>query len=52
MLCDYALIFFQTKVAPKFDLLNPPFDQLVSLFAKPYNTSERNIWLMADWDAI
>lgn len=52
MLTDNALIFFETAIAPKFDVELMPYEQLITDFRKGYSTPEQRLKLMDDWNSL
>lgn len=50
MISDHALTFSDTEVESKYDLETMQFDQLVTLFRTRFNTQERSLKLMDEWN--
>lgn len=52
MLSDHAQPFFETTVEPHYDLETMPYEHLLTIFRKKYNTPQRNLRLMDEWNSI
>lgn len=52
MLTEHTLTYLQTMIHRKFDLDTLSFQQLIKMFQKRYNTTERILRLMDEWNAL